>query len=383
MDKSNNDNLKILRLSNDLYPDFIGGIALHVHYLSKYMYDLGQHTTILAPARKGYRKNKELAYNVIYHKIVLEPFGNCFSPSMLFTIYKNKHNFDLIHAHSHLFFPTIIAAFIRRFLTDTPLIITNHGIMSTSAPDWFNELYMKTIGKWTLNSADRIICYTEKEMDWFVGKLKINGAKIIVIPNGVDTKLFCPKVDRSKRTNTILWNGRFVSGKRVDFLLIAVKKVITTFPNLRVLLVGEGPLKGEIEKLVNALNLENIVTIKNFVPYEEMPTLYRNSDIFVLPSLHEGVPRSILEAMSCGIPVIITEFDHLRGLIERSGLMFQKDDVDELSRCITRLINDRTLALKMGNNGRDKITSQYSWQNTVLQTLKLYKNIKKAQAGTR
>ena len=367
--------MKILRVTCDLYPGTVGGLGIHAHTMSNYQVDLGHDVTVYTSLNPKLIDNKTKPnYKIITFKDNMEILGNHFCFHLLGELKNNINNFDIIHAHSHLFFYTNFCALANK-RGSPPLVITNHGIRSASAPEWFNSAYMRTIGKWTLNSANRIVCYTEEEKDWFIKKLKIDGDKIIVIPNGVDTKLFCPKVDRSKRTNTILWNGRFVSGKRVDFLLRAVKKITTTFPNLRVLLVGEGPLKGEIEKSIRELNLENIVTIKNFVPYEEMPKLYQNSDIFVLPSLHEGVPRSILEAMSCGIPVIITEFDHLKDLIEDSGLMFQKNDVNDLSKCIITLINDRKLALEMGNNGRRKVSVQYSWQNTVLKTLELYESM--------
>lgn len=371
MRQDTSNKFKVLRLSNDLYPDFIGGIAIHVHNLCNDMYKFGFNNTVLVPARKGHGEGKISGYDIIYHKIFCSPFGNCFCPSMFITLMKTRNEYDLIHAHSHLFFSTIIASMVRR-IGSPPLIITNHGIMSTSAPDWFNLLYMKTVGKWTLNSADKIISYTEKEKSWLVSNLGINNNKIVVISNGIDTELFSPKESHTCGRNTVLWNGRFVEGKGLKYLLHAVTKLMTLLPDLQVLLVGDGPQKGEIEELIHELNLEKNITIKCFVPYEDMADIYRYSSILVLPSFNEGVPRSMLEAMACGKPVIITELLHLIDIIKNAGLTFQRGNVSELAECIIKILGNDELKSELGKNGRDKVVKMYSWDVTVRKTIDLY-----------
>jgi len=371
--------LKILQVTNDLYPEVVGGIPLHTHHLCRDLSRMGYYTTVLTCSRSNHGHAKIDDYNVIYRKILFSPLGNSFSPHIFRTLLKIRDDYDLIHAHCHLFLSTIMASLVRR-IGSPPLIITTHGIMSASAPDWFNLLYMKTIGKWTLKSADRVICYTEMEKDKLANMLKIDSEKISVIPNGVDTDLFRPDPNNNKQSNqsnaiTILWVGRFVRGKGVEYLIQAAKILVKEVPDLKILLVGDGPSKGKIKSLIEKFNLKKNVIIKENVPNENMPEVYQKSDIFVLPSLNEGVPKTLLEAMACGIPVIISEFPHLEELIKNAGLTFPKGDVHALADKIMRLIRDRELAKELGNNGRNKIVEGHSWGNTVLKTTELYEEV--------
>jgi len=371
--------LKILQVTNDLYPEVVGGIPLHTHHLCRDLSRMGYYTTVLTCSRSNHGHAKIDDYNVIYRKILFSPLGNSFSPHIFRTLLKIRDDYDLIHAHCHLFLSTIMASLVRR-IGSPPLIITTHGIMSASAPDWFNLLYMKTIGKWTLKSADRVICYTEMEKDKLANMLKIDSEKISVIPNGVDTDLFRPDPNNNKQSNqsnaiTILWVGRFVRGKGVEYLIQAAKILVKAVPDLKILLVGDGPSKGKIKSLIEKFNLKKNVIIKENVPNENMPEVYQKSDIFVLPSLNEGVPKTLLEAMACGIPVIISEFPHLEELIKNAGLTFPKGDVHALADKIMRLIRDRELAKELGNNGRNKIVEGHSWGNTVLKTTELYEEV--------
>jgi glycosyltransferase involved in cell wall biosynthesis len=371
--------LKILRVTNDLYPDVVGGIPLHAHHLCRDLSRRGHYTTVLTCSRSNHGHDEIEGYNVIYHKIFCSPLGNSFSPSIFRTLLKIKDDYDLIHAHCHLFFSTIMASLIRR-IGSPPLIITTHGIMSASAPDWFNMLYIKTIGKWTLKSADKIICYTEMEKDKLANMLKIDSEKISVIPNGVDTDLFHPNPDIEKHSNqsnaiTILWVGRFVRGKGVKYMIQAAKILIKEVPDLKILLVGDGPLKGEIEGLIEKFDLKKNVIIKENISNENMPEVYQKSDICVLPSLNEGVPKTLLEAMACGKPVVISEFPHLADMTKNAGLMFPKGDVHALVDNIIRLIRDKELAKELGNSGRKKIVEEHSWENTVLKTIEFYEEV--------
>lgn len=372
--------LKILRVTNDLYPDVVGGIPLHAHHLCRDLSRMGYYTTVLTCAKGNHRYEKrEEGYDVIHHKTFFSPLGNSFSPSIFRTLLKIKDDYDLIHAHCHLFFSTIMASLVRR-IGSPPLIITTHGIMSASAPDWFNMLYMKTIGKWALKSADRIICYTQMEKEKLVDMLKIDSEKISVIPNGVNIDLFHPDPDTDKRSDqskaiTILWVGRFVRGKGVEYIIQAAKKLVKEVPDLKILLVGDGPSKEKIKSLIEKFDLNKNVIIKENIANENMPKIYQKSDIFVLPSLNEGVPKTLLEAMACGKPVIISEFPHLAELIKNAALTFPKGDVHALADKIMSLIRDKELAKELGNNGRKKIVEDHSWENTVLKTIELYKEV--------
>ena len=253
-------------------------------------------------------------------------------------------------------------------MDSSPLIITNHGLISQTPPIWFSELYNATLGKWTFNNADSVICYTIEEKN----KLIDIGVKsnIRVIHNGINSQLFSPNEEEE---NLILWVGRFLSGKGVEYLIEAFSILSKNHSGLKLLLVGDGPQKrGILEKAVN-LGVRDKISIKNFVPNEEMPTIYRGSKVFVLPSLSEGVPRTILEAMSCEVPVVSTDLPQIRNLVSDCGFLVPKKNPVALAEAIDRLLSDEDLRKKFCINGRDKIKRNYTWQETVENTVELYK----------
>ncbi len=368
--------MKILRVVGDIYPDVVGGLEIHAHELSKMQAKLG-HTVMVFTSDTNNLPKEEFkdGYTIIRYFRIMKLFGNSISLDFFTRLMKNRYKYDIIHAHSHLFMSTNVCAFMR-LIGSSPLVITHHGLMSASASVWLNTLYLKTIGRWTLNCADKIICYTDEEKARLRSFLNIDERKIVVIPNGVNTDLFCPDKNALRSSSpTILWVGRFVPGKGVNVLIDAFYLVNKHFPDARLLLVGDGPLRECITKQIENSGLTNSVRIFVHVDNAKLPEVYNESDIFVLPSLMEGVPRTILEAMACGKPVIITEFPHLEKIIEGAGLFTPPGDPVSLSKNIIRLLNDREFASNLGVQGRLKIVEQFSWHDTVEKTLTVYKSL--------
>ncbi|MCP1716116.1 glycosyltransferase involved in cell wall biosynthesis [Methanocalculus alkaliphilus] len=327
---------------------------------------------------KEIEPSKQDGFHIIWFTSTLKVLGNSISLDLPLILFRIRDEFDIIHAHSHLFFSTNLCALFRKFNT-TPLVITNHGLISASAPEWFNVLYLKTIGKWTLNAADAIICYTEDEKKRLIEYLHLDETRVTVISNGVNTDLFHPRnydhLTDQKGIIHLLWVGRFVKGKGVEFIIQAMDTLVKEYPDLMLTLVGEGPEKRSIQNQIAGLGLENAIKIIDFIRNDEMPVVYQHSDIFLLPSLHEGVPRTVLEAMSCGLPVVISEFTHLRDLLDGGGIMFPKKNVPALANCLRILINNEDQRKIMGNLARERIVRELSWDETVRRTLDLYQKI--------
>lgn len=366
--------MKILRVIADLYPSVVGGGAVQAHEISKELAKRG-HDVIVYTAKIDASSIQEFrdGYHVIRFKPIIKPVGNAIMPTIFFALLKNKNKFDLIHAHSHLYFSTNLCALVRR-LGSAPLVITNHGLISQTAPGWLNKIYIPTIAKWTLNSADRVICYTETDKAQ-LKELGIPSNKIVVIHNGVDTNIFTPHIKENSGNVRLLWVGRFVPGKGVEYLLDAYNILVKKHPKLKLLMVGRGPQKESVEQKIHDLNLDMNVLIKDFVPNQDMPKMYQSSNVFVLPSLEEGVPRSLLEAMSCGIPVVCTKLPQLVDVVNDAGLLVPTKDTHALLDKISEVISDKKLAQRLGENGRKNAVKNYSWEDTVRKTIKLYENI--------
>lgn len=364
--------VKILRVVSDLYPYVVGGLGIHAHEMSKYQSNLGHDVTVYTSNNKNRVKKIDTNYEVIKFNNGLKIAGNSLLPGLFRALKNNKNSFDIMHAHSHLFFSTNQCAFIRK-RNSTPLVITNHGLISQTVPMWMQDIYLPTMGKWTFQSADKIITYTDEGKSSMV-KLGIDPEKIEVIHNGIDTELFSPNYEEKKRKQ-LLWVGRYIYGKGVEYLIKAFKIVSDQYDDLNLLMVGDGPLREDIEEQIKDLGLNKKINIKIFVPNVEIPDLYRNSDIFILPSLEEGVPRTILEAMSCEIPVVCTELPQLVDIVNECGILVPKKDHEALAEAILKILADDKLYIKLGKNGRKKIITGYSWEDTVKKTIKLYEKL--------
>ena len=183
--------MKILRVVNDIYPSFISGMALHVHEMSKWQEKLGCEITVYT-SKIGNDSNQEFrdGYEIVRFKPFIKIMGNSIIPTLVFKLINNVDDFDIIHAHSHFFFTTNVCSLVRK-IKSVPLVITSHGLISQTAPCWFSNFYLSSVGKFTFNSADRIISYTDEEKEALT-KLGIDGKKTKIIPNGIDIELFSP-----------------------------------------------------------------------------------------------------------------------------------------------------------------------------------------------
>ena len=365
--------MKILRVVSDLYPSIVGGLGLHAHEMSKEQARLGHYVTVYTSNVDGSpTQDYKDGYRIQRFKPIIKIGGNSLMPSLFFKLSKTRNDFDIIHAHSHLFFSTNLCALVRKF-GSPPLVITNHGLISQTVPMWVHRIYIPTIAKWTFKSADKIICYTEKEKS-MLKKQGIDSDKIVVIHNGIDTNVFTPD-NREEISNRILWIGRFTPGKGVEYLIDAFGILVKEYPNLKLVMVGKGPLKENIEQKIRDLNLSKSIFINDFVPNSKLPDIYRSSAIFVLPSLNEGIPRTILEAMACSIPIVCTELPQLVDIVKGCGVVVPRRDSPALAESISKIISDRERAHKFGETGRKKVVEKYSWGDTVNETIKLYETL--------
>lgn len=366
--------LRILRVAPDIYPHTVGGFGIHIHEMSKEQVRLGHDVTIYTASdnvESSYQA--DAGYFVRNFKPLLKILGNSITPSMLFDLIQEQSNYDIVHAHSHLFFSTNLSA-VARQLGSTPLVITNHGLNSQTAPEWFQKLYTATGARLTFAAADKVLCYTETEKQELID-LGTKPEKIEVIHNGINTDIFVPAKDSYFDKKKLLWVGRYAKGKGLDYLIDAFSILKITHPDATLTLIGKGPEKDNITQKMSDLNLQSSITMKDFVPNSEIVSMYQNSSIFVLPSLEEGVPRTILEAMSCGIPIVCSQLPQLVDIVDGGGLLVPVKDSKALADTISKLLLDSSLAEEFRKNGRKNVVENYSWKDTVKKTIQIYKEL--------
>lgn len=366
--------LKILRVAPDIYPYTVGGFGIHIHEMSKEQVRLGHDVTVYTASENvKFAYQADAGYFVRNFKPLVKILGNSITPPMLLDLIREQSNYDIVHAHSHLFFSTNLSA-VARQLGSTPLVITNHGLNSQTAPEWFQKLYTSIGARLTLAAADKILCYTETEKQELID-LGVKPEKIEVIHNGIDTDLFVPAKEPCFDKKKLLWVGRYAKGKGLEYLIDAFSILKNRHPDVTLTLIGNGPEKDHIIQRINDLNLQNSITMKDFVPNSEIVNMYQNSSVFVLPSLEEGVPRTILEAMSCGIPVVCSQLPQLIDIVDGGGLLAPVKDSKALADTISKVLLDSSLAEEFRKNGRRNIVENYSWKDTVKKTISLYKTL--------
>lgn len=366
--------LNILRVAPDIYPYTVGGFGIHIHEMSKEQVRLGHDVTVYTSSEgveSAYQA--DAGYYVRNFKPLAKVLGNSIMPAMLYDLIREQSNYNIVHAHSHLFFSTNLSA-VARQMGSTPLVITNHGLKSQTAPKWFQDIYTATGARLTFAAADKILCYTETEKKELID-LGIKSEKIEVIHNGIDTDLFVPAKEPCFDNKKLLWVGRYVKGKGLDCLIDAFAILRSKYPDVTLTMVGRGPDKDRIAHKIRDLGLENSIITKDFVPNSEIVDMYQNSSVFVLPSLEEGVPRTILEAMSCGIPVVCSKLPQLVDVVDSAGLLVPVKDSQSFADTISKVLSDTSLAERLGEYGRRNVVENHSWKDTVKKTVQLYKEL--------
>jgi glycosyltransferase involved in cell wall biosynthesis len=284
--------------------------------------------------------------------------GNDIAPGVAWYLARHGSEYEVVHAHSHLYFSTNLAAAFRRF-GDTPLAITNHGLFSQNASEKVFDWYLKTVGKWTFNSADVVFCYTEADEK----RLREYGVTtdVAVVPNGIDTERFTPDGEVHKampRGPTVLFVGRLVEGKRPGDALEAFTGVVEKRPDVSMVFVGEGPLQEDLEREAESLGVSGFVRFLGHLEYDEMPSVYRGADVLVLPSRAEGLPRTVLEAMASGVPVVVSDLPQMRSAVGDGGLTVPVSQPESLERGLSRVLDGRF-------NPRWSVEGEYDWRTTV------------------
>ena len=223
--------------------------------------------------------------------------------------------------------------------------------------------------------ARHIIVTTPQIKSLIIEDHDINETKISVIPNYVDTKLFYPKPDPLITENRLLFIGRLEPEKNIFNLITAVRGL-----DLELWLIGTGTLRGKLEQ-----HAKNVGVNANFFgaqPHIELPKLLNAATAFILPSLYEGHPKTLLEAMSCGLPCIGSDIPSIRGVITsgETGLLcgIKPEDIREI---ISNLLKDKTLQAKLGQAARQYALDNLTIEKTVERELAVYREFMISCAG--
>lgn len=173
----------------------------------------------------------------------------------------------------------------------------------------------------------------------------------------------------------VVFSGRFIERKGIPFLLQAWQSLYNDFPDARLVFLGDGPLLADMRRMAGELGIENSVQFRGHVP--RVKNLLQAADIFVFPSLQEGMPNSLLEAMACGLPPVATRIGGVEDIIVdgENGILIEPADVASLAAGLRRLLADEKLASTMASRASQTIQDHYSLDGTIPKYLALYRSL--------
>src|SRR5208283_4745149 len=191
----------------------------------------------------------------------------------------------------------------------------------------------------------------------------VASSKVTVMWNGVDERIFSPIRNKEKSEKYVLYTGVLRARKGLFDLMkcaVLVKKII---PDIKFVICGAGPLLQKLKEQVRSVGLEEQIVFLGRVDRKKLIQIYQNATIHVIPSIYEGLPTVLLEAMACGLPVIATEIGGNRDIISSNvnGMLVPPGSPEGMAKMITLLWADESLRKKLGSNARETILKKYTW----------------------
>jgi glycosyltransferase involved in cell wall biosynthesis len=196
------------------------------------------------------------------------------------------------------------------------------------------------------------------------------------IPVGVDQAHFFP-LSLEKIPNSLFFLGRLELRKGIDFLIKTIPIVKDRLNDIQLFVGGDGVLRLHLENFIKKNNLGNNVHLLGTVDDSALNQWYNKVSVVIIPSVFEGFGLTAIEAMACGTPVIATDVDALRDVIEDgvNGLFVQYNDVEALSDKILYLLKNKAEQSKFSLNGKKKVQTVYNWDNISKDILRIYESI--------
>jgi glycosyltransferase involved in cell wall biosynthesis len=300
-----------------------------------------------------------------------------------------KHRIDVIHAINDHSTNVAVASLVSK-ATGTPFVYTIQGPGTrTGHPlvDTIVATYDLTVERWIANQAHKVVLLSGG-LNSTADKLRIKASKVAIIPSGIDSVRFDRDREEVKQKAAQLRNelrigekvvigfaGRLVPAKGLTHLFSAIGQIEEPNSEMVLLIVGEGAQRSELETL--ARNLKTRVIFAGW--QQDMLPFYALMDIFVLPSLFEGLPNVILEAMAMKTAVVATNVGGNPDVLlnGKNGFLVPAKNVSQLASAVATLIKDDVLRTEMGAKNRLKVEEEFQWSRAVSEVEKIYSDARR------
>ncbi|MBI5823948.1 MAG: glycosyltransferase family 4 protein [Chloroflexi bacterium] len=374
--------MRILIINSE-YPPIGGGAGNASANLARCLASLGHEITVVTAHFHGQPK-LEVHEGVTIHRIPAfrrrQDRSTAFE-QLTFIMAASLHTFGLIRktkpTATLAFFgvPSGAVAWLLKVIYKIPYIVSLRGGDVPGFRPYDFKTFHKLIGPFLRviwHSADSVIANSRGLRD--LALAFDSSIEIPIIPNGVDGTRYTPQ-PREWSPPKLFSAGRIVHQKGLDLGLRALAQLKDLDWHWNI--AGDGPQMNALKSLARELGLDGRVTFLGWQPREELEKDYHRANLFLFPSRHEGMPNAVLEAMSSGLPVVATRIAGSEELVLDgvTGLLVNAEDVDSLRDGLSRLIVEEKKRIQMGQASRQRVETEYSWENvarqysTILQSL--------------
>ena len=292
--------------------------------------------------------------------------------------YLKHRNIDVLHLHNPTaFFYGTLAGKLARV---SCIVYTEHG------RDFSMGWKVKLVHRWIAKLVDRIVVVAEHGRRVLCEEEGIDEGKVELIYNGIDGHRF-DRVNYSGKAKEVRQHlglacstkvvgvvGRLAHIKNHAVLLRAMTKVVQEIDDVALLLVGDGPLRSDIEAMISEHNLGRYVKILG--TRSDIPELLSIFDLFVLPSFSEGLSLTLIEACAAGVPIVATRVGGNEEVVvdQQNGLTVPSDDADAMAKAIIHVLSNMERAHQMGTIGRKRFQDTFTLETMVQRYQNLYKS---------
>ncbi|MCU0651553.1 MAG: glycosyltransferase family 4 protein [Candidatus Omnitrophica bacterium] len=359
--------MNILLLSNHLN---VGGISSYILTLAKGLQNKGHKVYVASGAGELLVRLKD--EGIIHIPVPLKTKAEI-SPNVLISFFKllpemKKKNIDIIHANTRV--TQVLSCFLSRY-SGAPFISTCHGFFK-------KRLFRKILSCW----GERVIAISEQVKEHLVNDFGVQKNRIRLVHNGIDLTKFSPQLSAfsfQQKKDFALSDGpvigivaRLSDVKGHIYLIQAMKMVLEKIPSAQLVIVGEGKIKDSLVKLSRELCIEKSM---KFIP-NVMDTrgILSVIDLFVLPSLKEGLGLSLMEAMSMGKAVVGSNIGGIKSLIQHrvNGLLVEPANPEQLALAIIELLQDAAKRELFGQRALEFIAGNFSQSDMISKTEEVY-----------
>ncbi|MGP7818738.1 glycosyltransferase [Niallia sp. 01092] len=346
-----------------------GGVKTHVDLINTYNKNINGNLYTMVSSKRIDKKEYD-DKNYIWDDNL--SFGK--SPIKLLKALRNinytvkENNINIIHAHST--FAGLLAYLFKKIYrtSNIKFIYTPHAYFSQKKLNRLQSYIIKTIERRFLKIQNLVIHVSqEEEKHALVNKL-VNKTNSTIIYNGI------PKGEIKKQnqdTINIINLARIDQQKNLfEFVEVANRVLEKTEKDVRFIIAGDGKLKSLIETRINQLRLEKKVILTGFIKNKE--ELFNKADIYFSTSLYEGLPYSVIEAMSYELPLVLSDVIGHNELIDKNGFLYSIGNIEQASECLLKLINNKALQINKGKESFRKFSLDYDINTMISKLKKVY-----------